>query len=54
MRDNWDLSDDGKQLKTLTRTVAVDKCQWGEISISAREKTNVEDKRDAILPFSLL
>jgi hypothetical protein len=46
MRDNWDLSDDGKQLKTLTQRVAAYKHQWGEISISAGEKTNVEDERE--------
>jgi len=27
MRDSWDLSNDGKQLKTLTRTVAAYKYQ---------------------------
>jgi hypothetical protein len=36
--------DDGKQLKTLTRTVAAYKRQWEEISNSAGEKTNVEDE----------
>jgi hypothetical protein len=47
MRDSWDLSDDGKQLKTLTRTVAAYKRQWGEIGISAGvEKTNVEEERE--------
>ena len=44
MRDSWDLSDNGKQLKTLTRTVAAYKRQWEEISNSAGEKTNVEDE----------
>jgi hypothetical protein len=46
MRDSWDSSDDGKQLKTLTRTVAAYKHQWEEIIISAEEKTNVEDERE--------
>jgi hypothetical protein len=46
MRDSWDSSDDGKQLKTLTRTVAAYKRQWEETSISAGEKTNVEDERE--------
>ena len=46
MRDSWDSSDDGKQLKTLTRTVAAYKRQWEEIIISAEEKTNVEDERE--------
>ena len=44
MRDSWDLSDDCKQLKTLTQTVAAYRRQWEEISISAGEKTNVDDK----------
>ena len=44
MRDSWDSLDDGKQLKTLTRTVAAYKRQWEEISNSAGEKTNVEDE----------
>ncbi len=46
MRDNWDSPDDGKQLKTLTQTVAAYKRQWGEINISAGEKTNVEDEQE--------
>jgi len=47
MRDSWDLSNDGKQLKTLTRTVAAYNRQWGEIGIHAGgEKTNVEDERE--------
>ncbi len=45
-RDNQELSDDGKQLKTLTQTVADYKRQWGGISISAGEETNVEDERE--------
>ncbi len=48
MRDNWDSSADGKQLKTLTQTVAAYARQWGceEITFAAGEKTNVEEERE--------
>jgi hypothetical protein len=46
MRDNWDSSADGKQLKTLTRTVAAYTHPWGhgETTFAAGEKTNVEEE----------
>ena len=47
MRDNWDESDDGKELKKLTKKVAAYKCRWGQIGIApaARGDTaNVDDE----------
>ncbi len=48
MRDNWDSSANGKQLKALTQTVAAYTRQWGygEITFAAGEKTNVEEERE--------
>ena len=47
MRDNWDESDDGKELKKLTKKVAAHKRRWGQIGIApaARGDTaNVDDE----------
>ncbi len=39
MRDNWGESDDGKELKKLTKKVAAYKRPWGHMA-------NVDDKRE--------
>ena len=49
MRDNWDESDDGKELKKLTKKVTAYKCHWGQIGIApaARGDTaNMDDERE--------
>ncbi len=46
MRDNWDESDDGKELKKLTKKVAAYKHRWGQIGISPAARgdmANVDD-----------
>ena len=51
MRDNWDESDDGKELKKLTKKVTAYKCHWGQIGIApaARGDTaNMDDERERV------
>jgi hypothetical protein len=47
-RDDWDESDDGKELKKLTKKVAAYKCCWGQIGIAAAggEMANVDDEQE--------
>jgi hypothetical protein len=49
MRDNWDESDDGKELKKLTKKVAAYKRRWGQIGIAPAalgDMANVDDERE--------
>ena len=49
MRDNWDESDDGKELKKLTKKVAAYKRRWGQIGIAPAARgdmANVDDEHE--------
>ncbi len=48
MTDNWDESDDGKELNKLTKKVAAYKRRWGQIGIAAAggDSANVDDKQE--------
>jgi hypothetical protein len=48
MRDDWDESDDGKELKKLTKKVAAYKHRWGQIGIAAAggDTANVDDEQE--------
>jgi hypothetical protein len=50
MRDDWGESDDGKELKKLTKKVAAYKRCWGQIGNAAAggDTTNVDDKQKRV------